>query len=97
MLALTTSFEVGQLGIETVIVMPGAFVLGTQHFADASDAGDDKVTEAYAELDGLVARNEEAIASLFDPDEGRAPTCRRGGDPPRAGAPVRRAAAADRR
>lgn len=69
LLALTTSFEVGQLGIETVIVMPGAFVEGTQHFPDASHAGDDMVTRGYAELDPLVARNEAATESLFDPGE----------------------------
>lgn len=69
MLALTTSYEVGQLGIETVIVMPGAFVEGTEHFPDASHASDEEVTKGYAELDPLVARNEEATEGLFDPHE----------------------------
>lgn len=69
MLALTTSFEVSQLGIETVIVMPGAFVQGTQHFPDASHAHDDEVTLGYAELEPLVSRNEQATESLFSPGE----------------------------
>jgi NAD(P)-dependent dehydrogenase (short-subunit alcohol dehydrogenase family) len=73
MLALTTSLEVGQLGIETVIVMPGPFVEGTNHFPDASHAEDDGVTAGYAELDPLVARNEKATESLFDPDQDASP------------------------
>lgn len=68
-LALTTSYEVGQFGIETVIVMPGAFTKGTQHFPDASHAKDETVTTAYARLDPLVARNEDATSSLFNPGD----------------------------
>jgi NAD(P)-dependent dehydrogenase (short-subunit alcohol dehydrogenase family) len=34
-LALVTSYEVAPLGIETVIVMPGAFTQGTDHFPKA--------------------------------------------------------------
>lgn len=68
-LAVVTSYEVGQFGVETVIVMPGAFTKGSQHFPNASHAGDEQVTAAYAELDPLVARNEDATNSLFDPDD----------------------------
>jgi NAD(P)-dependent dehydrogenase (short-subunit alcohol dehydrogenase family) len=66
-LAMTTSYEVSQFGIETTIVMPGAFTQGTEHFPNASHASDQAVTAAYSALDPLVARNEEATASLFDP------------------------------
>lgn len=66
-LAIVTMYEVGQFGIETCIVMPGAFTQGTEHFPDASHASDAAVTAAYAELDPLVARNEAATASLFPP------------------------------
>ncbi len=66
-LALTTSYEVGQFGIETVIVMPGAFTKGTEHFPDASHAEDEAVTRAYARLDPLVARNEDVTSALFPP------------------------------
>jgi NAD(P)-dependent dehydrogenase (short-subunit alcohol dehydrogenase family) len=68
-LAVVTSYEVSQFGIETVIVMPGAFTKGTEHFPNASHAGDDTVTTAYAKLDPLVARNEDATNSLFDPGD----------------------------
>ncbi len=66
-LAMVTAYEVSQFGIETTIVMPGAFTQGTQHFPNASHASDDAITAAYAALDPMVARNEEATASLFDP------------------------------
>ncbi len=66
-LALTTSYEVGQFGIETVIVMSGAFTQGTEHFPDASSGHDQAVTAAYRRLDPLVAANEQATASLFRP------------------------------
>ncbi len=64
-LALTTAYEVSQLGIETVIVMPGAFTQGTQHFPNASHASDAEVTAAYADLEPLVEANERATSGLF--------------------------------
>ncbi len=66
-LAVVTSYEAAQFGIETSIVMPGAITQGTSHFPNASRASDAKVTAAYAHLDPLVARNEEATASLVRP------------------------------
>ena len=66
-LAQTTGYEASQFGIETVIVMPGAFTHGTEHFPNASHASDQAVTTAYAALDPLVARNEEGTAGLVAP------------------------------
>lgn len=66
-LAVVTSYEAAQFGIETSIVMPGAITQGTSHFPNASRASDATVTAAYAALDPLVARNEEATASLVRP------------------------------
>ncbi|MEV6348262.1 SDR family oxidoreductase [Actinoplanes sp. NPDC051851] len=66
-LAVVTSYEASQFGIETTIVMPGAITRGTAHFPNASRATDTAVTAAYAALDPLVARNEEATASLVRP------------------------------
>ncbi|OAH15380.1 SDR family NAD(P)-dependent oxidoreductase [Streptomyces jeddahensis] len=66
-LAVATSYEVNPLGIETCIVMPGAITKGTQHFPDATRAADAAVSAAYAELDPLVARNEEVTSALFVP------------------------------
>jgi NAD(P)-dependent dehydrogenase (short-subunit alcohol dehydrogenase family) len=66
-LAQTTAYEVSQFGIETSIVMPGAFTSGTEHFPNAGRASDQDVTAAYSALDPLVARNEEATAGLLAP------------------------------
>jgi NAD(P)-dependent dehydrogenase (short-subunit alcohol dehydrogenase family) len=69
-LAQVTAYEVGQLGIETTIVMPGPFTQGTEHFPNASHAGDAERAAGYAILDPLVARNEEATTGLFaNPEE----------------------------
>lgn len=66
-LAQVTSYELNPLGIETTIVMPGPFTQGTEHFPNASHAADAERSSGYAELDPLVARNEEATAELFPP------------------------------
>jgi NAD(P)-dependent dehydrogenase (short-subunit alcohol dehydrogenase family) len=67
-LATVTAYEVGQLGIETTIVMPGPFTQGTEHFPNASHAGDAERAAGYGDLDQLVARNEKATEGLFPPD-----------------------------
>jgi len=66
-LALCTSMELNPLGIETSIVLPGAFTQGTSHFPNASRASDTSVNAGYAALDDLVARTEEATDGLFTP------------------------------
>jgi NAD(P)-dependent dehydrogenase (short-subunit alcohol dehydrogenase family) len=73
-IAMTTSYEISQFGIETTIVMPGAFTQGTEHFPNASHASDQAITAAYSALDPLVERNEEATASLSDPAVDADPT-----------------------
>jgi NAD(P)-dependent dehydrogenase (short-subunit alcohol dehydrogenase family) len=67
-LAATTAYEANQFGIETVIVMPGAFTTGTAHFPNATRASDTTRTADYAELEPLMAHNEAGTAALFDPD-----------------------------
>lgn len=66
-LAVVTAYEAGRFGIETSIVMPGAIVEGTSHFPNATRAEDTAVASAYAELDALVAGNEEATKRVFPP------------------------------
>lgn len=70
-LAVVTSYEVSQYGIETSIVMPGAIPRGTNHFPGAGRASDEQVTAQYTELDPLVARTHDAHEKLFAP--GREP------------------------
>ncbi|NIY69365.1 SDR family oxidoreductase [Streptomyces malaysiensis] len=64
-LAVSYAYELNAFGIESTIVMPGAFTQGTQHFPDASQAGDAARAAEYAELDPLVQRNNEAHDQLF--------------------------------
>jgi NAD(P)-dependent dehydrogenase (short-subunit alcohol dehydrogenase family) len=66
-LAQVTAYEVAPYGIETVIVMPGAFTRGTNHFAHASGPADQSVTAEYADLDHYVASYGEATEGLFAP------------------------------
>ncbi len=47
--------------------MPGPFTQGTEHFPDATRPADTATSAAYARLDSMVARNEEATSSLFTP------------------------------
>ena len=72
-LALTTSYELNPLGIETVIVMPGAFTQGTEHYPNAGRAHDSDVATGYSQLNPLVARNDQATEALFDPAENADP------------------------
>ncbi|MFC0541275.1 SDR family NAD(P)-dependent oxidoreductase [Kutzneria chonburiensis] len=67
-LAQATAYEVGQFGIETTIVMPGPFTQGTDHFPNASRAGDEQRSHAYAALDDLVASLGGAVEALFSTD-----------------------------
>lgn len=66
-LAVVTSYEVSQFGIETSIVMPGAITRGTNHFPGAGRASDEQVTSQYTELDPLVERTHDAHEMLFAP------------------------------
>lgn len=66
-LAQVTAYEVSQFGIETVIVMPGAFTQGTDHFPHAGRAGDQAIAAAYAELDPLIAGYDAATEALYAP------------------------------
>jgi NAD(P)-dependent dehydrogenase (short-subunit alcohol dehydrogenase family) len=49
-LAVTYAAEVARFGIETTIVVPGAFTTGTNHFANAGHPADGVSVAAYEEL-----------------------------------------------
>jgi NAD(P)-dependent dehydrogenase (short-subunit alcohol dehydrogenase family) len=66
-LAQVTAYEVSQFGIETVIVMPGAFTKGTDHFPNATRATDQTLAADYAELDPLIAGYDAATEGLYAP------------------------------
>lgn len=54
-LAEVMSFEVSPFGIESVIVVPGAFTQGTEHFAHAHGPDNIAVAVQYGELNELAA------------------------------------------
>jgi NAD(P)-dependent dehydrogenase (short-subunit alcohol dehydrogenase family) len=67
-LAQVTSYEVGQLGIETTIVTSGPFTKGSEHFPNAGHPSDRSRIPAYSALDPLVAATADATAALFPPN-----------------------------
>jgi NAD(P)-dependent dehydrogenase (short-subunit alcohol dehydrogenase family) len=69
-LAVTYALEVSRWGIETAIVVPGAFTSGTNHFAHASTPEDGAVAEAYeagpyANFGDIISK---AFAAIIPPD-----------------------------
>jgi NAD(P)-dependent dehydrogenase (short-subunit alcohol dehydrogenase family) len=55
-LAEVMAFEVSTFGIESVIVVPGAFTTGTEHFTHAKGPQDAAVVTQYKELNPLISQ-----------------------------------------
>jgi NAD(P)-dependent dehydrogenase (short-subunit alcohol dehydrogenase family) len=53
-LAITLSYEVSRFGIETSILVPGAFTKGTEHFPKAGKPADAATAATYSRYDGLM-------------------------------------------
>ncbi|MDR7270774.1 NAD(P)-dependent dehydrogenase (short-subunit alcohol dehydrogenase family) [Pelomonas saccharophila] len=67
-LAVSMSWELARFGIETSIVVPGAFTSGTDHFADAGKPADDAKTAVYARYAGLMDRIGARLTALMPPE-----------------------------
>ncbi|KQU66105.1 MULTISPECIES: SDR family NAD(P)-dependent oxidoreductase [unclassified Rhizobacter] len=68
-LAVSYAGELARFGVETSIVVPGAFTSGTNHFAHATHAADADVAQAYDALyAGLPEQVGEALAKLEPAD-----------------------------
>ena len=68
-LAVSYAGELARFGVETSIIVPGAFTSGTNHFAHASQAADAEVARAYDALyAGLPEQVGEALAKLEPAD-----------------------------
>jgi NAD(P)-dependent dehydrogenase (short-subunit alcohol dehydrogenase family) len=68
-LAVSYAAELIRFGVETTIVVPGAFPSGTNHFAHAGRPADTDRAAAYDERYGaLMAEVDDRLAGLFPPD-----------------------------
>lgn len=67
-LAVTLSYELARFGVETAIVVPGAFTRGTDHFPSAGKPADTATTAAYARYDGVMDQIGDRLAALTPPE-----------------------------
>ncbi|MBW8090784.1 MULTISPECIES: SDR family NAD(P)-dependent oxidoreductase [Streptomyces] len=68
-LAVAYAAEVRRFGIDTAIVVPGAFTSGTNHFSNAGAPADTERAAAYDERYGaLLADLDNRLAALVPPD-----------------------------
>ena len=67
-IAVTMSYELTRFGVETSIVVPGAFTSGTAHFPNAGKPADAPTAAAYARYDGLMDQVGAKLSALMPPD-----------------------------
>ncbi|WP_395406699.1 SDR family oxidoreductase [Pseudoduganella sp. UC29_106] len=67
-LAVSLSYELARFGIETSIVVPGAFTAGTEHFPKAGKPADSDTAAAYARYDGLLDQVGVRLSELSPPE-----------------------------
>jgi NAD(P)-dependent dehydrogenase (short-subunit alcohol dehydrogenase family) len=68
-LAVSSAAELARFGIDTVIVVPGSFTTGTNHFAHAGHPADADVEQAYEALyHGLMSQVASKLADLAPAD-----------------------------
>lgn len=63
-LAVSLSYELARFGIETSIVVPGAFTRGTEHFPSAGKPSDQARVAAYARYDGVMDQVGARLSAL---------------------------------
>lgn len=69
-LAVSYAAELTRFGVETSIVVPGAFTTGTSHFANAGHAADEATASSYAtEYGALMERLPTRLADLVPDDQ----------------------------
>jgi NAD(P)-dependent dehydrogenase (short-subunit alcohol dehydrogenase family) len=66
-IAVTMSYELARFGVETSIVVPGAFTSGTAHFPNAGKPADARTAAAYARYDGLMDQVGAKLSALMPP------------------------------
>lgn len=69
-LAVSYAAELARFGVDTAIVVPGSFTVGTHHFANAGHAVDTAVVDAYeVEYAGLTDQVAERLGELAPADQ----------------------------
>lgn len=68
-LAVSYAGETIRFGIDTTIVLPGAFTTGTNHFAHAGTPEDKEVAGAYDELYGSLMDDVNSRLAQLEPDD----------------------------
>ncbi|QNK68980.1 SDR family NAD(P)-dependent oxidoreductase [Variovorax sp. PAMC26660] len=63
-LAVTLAYEIARFGVETSIVVPGAFTKGTDHFPSAGKPADAATAAAYSRYDGVMDQIGERLSAL---------------------------------
>ena len=63
-IAVTQSYELARFGIETSIMVPGAFTRGTDHFPNAGKPADRETAAAYGRYDGLMDQVGARLSAL---------------------------------
>ncbi|HEY9104165.1 SDR family oxidoreductase [Chitinimonas sp.] len=63
-LAVSYAYELARFGIETSIVVPGAFTRGTDHFPSAGKPADAITAAGYARYDGLMDQVGARLSAL---------------------------------
>ncbi|WP_420994839.1 SDR family oxidoreductase [Cupriavidus sp. 30B13] len=67
-LAVTLAYEVARFGIETSIVVPGAFTRGTAHFPSAGKPADAATAAQYSRYDGVMDQIGARLSALTPDD-----------------------------
>jgi len=67
-LAVTLSYELVRFGVETSIVVPGAFTSGTDHFPSAGKPADVATAAQYSRYDGVMDQIGARLTELTPPD-----------------------------
>jgi len=70
--AESIGFEVTGFGIDTVIIVPGAFTQGTQHFAHSAAPGEPAVVAQYGDLAAVVAQIPARLEAIDIAHQGHA-------------------------
>jgi NAD(P)-dependent dehydrogenase (short-subunit alcohol dehydrogenase family) len=63
-LAVTLAYEIARFGIETSIVVPGAFTRGTDQWPSAGKPADATTAAAYARYDGVMDQIGDRLSAL---------------------------------